>query len=80
MNGGSEHLNGCSQGVRVESQIIITNIRYGNRSVTLSKGLAASALQAHAQVDSALFGQCGLHVADLLFDLLVEHVPLPIEL
>ena len=78
MNGGSEHLNDRSQWIRVRFQIMI--IECGNRIVTLSKGLAASALQAHAQVDSARFGQCGLHVADLLFDLLVEHVPLPIEL
>ena len=35
MNGGSEHLNGCSQWVQVESQIMITNMRCGNRIVTL---------------------------------------------
>ena len=34
MNDGSEHLNGCSQWIRVRFQIMITNIREGNRIVT----------------------------------------------
>ena len=34
MNGGSEHLNGCSQWARVESQIIITNITWGRRALS----------------------------------------------
>ncbi len=55
-------------------------MQVGNRIVSLGEGLGASALQAHVRVDSALFGQSGLHVADLLLDLLVEHVPPTIEL
>jgi len=35
MNGGSEHLNGCSQWGRVGLQIMITNMQCGNRIVTL---------------------------------------------
>jgi hypothetical protein len=30
MNGGSEHLNGCSQWRRVEFQTMVTNMRCGN--------------------------------------------------
>jgi hypothetical protein len=63
MNGSSEHLNGCSQEVRVEVQTMITNMRCGNRIVTLGKGLSAVALQAHVKGSSVLFGQSGLHLA-----------------
>lgn len=59
---------------------MVTNMQGGNRIVTLGEGLGASALQAHVRVDSALFGQSGRHMADLLLDLLVEHVPPTIEL
>jgi len=34
MNGGSEHLNSRSQWVRVEFQILTTNMRCGNRILT----------------------------------------------
>jgi len=35
MNGRSEHLNGRSQWVRVEFQVLTTNMRCGNRILTL---------------------------------------------
>lgn len=79
MNGGSEHLNGCSQGVRVEVQTMITNTRCGDRIVILGKGLSAVARQAHAKGFSVLFSQRGFHVAYPLLDVSGERAPPPTE-
>jgi len=57
--------------VRVEVQTMITNMRGGNRIVTivtLGKGLGAAALRGHAEGVSILLGQRGLQMADLLLD------------
>ena len=59
---------------------MITNMRCGNRIVTLGKGLSVVTLQAHPKGSPVLFSQRGFHVVYPLLDVSVERAPPPTEL